>query len=316
MRANGLRLEGQTEEECFTVPVNAVHLTELQGIAKGAFADIAFVCVKSYDTAWASALANEYLKPGGFAVSLQNGINEEIVAQAVGWGRTLGCIASKIVVELVEPGFIRRSVAKGGEKHTVFRIGEPHGRITARASHIASMLGDIDSVKATANLWGERWSKLVANSMANGLAAATGMSNKQYGGDDVARRLSIRLAGEAVKIGLADGYALETINGFAPEKWLAAADEINSGANDAPTLKEIEDSILGSLSKMSDTARPSMGQDMAKGRRTEIEHLNGLVVRRAESIGLSAPASAGLVAAVQSVERGEAPAGLDRIRDI
>jgi 2-dehydropantoate 2-reductase len=316
MRANGLRLEGQTEEECFTTPVKAMHLTELQGLTKDRLADIAFVSVKSYDTAWASALANEYLKPDGYAVSLQNSINEETLAAAVGWGRTLGCIASKIVVELVEPGFVRRSVAKGGEQHTVFRVGEPHGRITKRAERIAGMLADIDSSRATTNLWGERWSKLVANAMANGVSAATGLSNKQYTAEDVSRRLSIRLAGEAVRVGLADGYALETINGFAPEMWVAAADELNAGANDAPNLNEVEDKMLASLSRMSDTARPSMGQDMAKGRRTEIVHINGMVARRAEQLGMAAPANAGLVTAVQSVERGEAKAGLDRVRDL
>ena len=67
---------------------------------------------------------------------------------------------------------------------------------------------------------------------------------------------------------------------------------------------------------MSDTARPSMGQDMIKGRRTEIEFLNGLVVQRAGEMGLEAPANAGLIAAVQAVERGEAPAGIERIEGI
>ncbi len=316
MRAGGLRLEGQTPEECFTTPVRALHLTEMQALARERPADIAFVSVKSYDTPWAAALANGYLAADGFAVSLQNGINEDALAAAVGWGRTVGCIASKIVVELVEPGFVRRSVAKGGEKHTVFRVGEPHGRITPRVERIHELLAAIDSAKVTSNLWGERWSKLVANAMANGLSAATGLSNKQYTVDAATRRLSIRLAAEAVRVGLADGYALERIGGFAPELWVAAADELAAGANDAPALAEIEAGLLAASEKMSDTARPSMGQDMMKGRRTEIEDLDGLVARRGAAVGLPTPANAGLVEAVQSVERGEAPAGVERLRDL
>ena len=115
---------------------------------------------------------------------------------------------------------------------------------------------------------------------------------------------------------MADGYALVPIGGFPPERWVEAADELAAGANDAPALTEIEAGMLAGLARLSDSARPSMGQDMLKGRRTEIEHINGLVVRRAEALGLAAPANAGLVAAVTAVERGKAPPGLDRVRDL
>ena len=74
--------------------------------------------------------------------------------------------------------------------------------------------------------------------------------------------------------------------------------------------------MLTQAERMSDTARPSMGQDMIKGRRTEIEFLNGLVVQRAHEMGLEAPANAGLIAAVQMVERGDAPPDLARVQDI
>jgi 2-dehydropantoate 2-reductase len=216
----------------------------------------------------------------------------------------------------VEPGFIRRSVSKGGAGYTVFRVGEPHGRPTARVQRIHDMLADIDSVKITTNLWGERWSKLVQNSMGNGLSAASGMSNKQFTQNETARRLSIRLAGEAVRAGQLQGLALEKISGVEPEIWVAAAQELTTGANDTPVLDELEAKMLAGAENMSDTARPSMGQDMIKGRRTEIEFLNGLVVERAAELGMEAPANAGLIAAVQSVERGQQPAGLESVQDI
>ncbi len=313
MQADGLRLEGMTEAECFESKPRAMHFTDLQNLAKEKPADIAFICVKSYDTPWAAALAKNYLAPDGFMVSLQNGINEDAIAAVIGWNKVIGCIASKIVVELVEPGFVRRSVTKGGENYTVFRVGEPHGRPSARVQRIHDMLADIDSVKVTTNLWGERWSKLVQNAMGNGLSAATGMSNKQFTQNETARRLSIRLAGEAVRAGQLQGLSLEKISGLDPEQWVAAAHELTSGANDTPVLDEMEARMLTQAEKMSDTARPSMGQDMIKGRRTEIEFLNGLVVQRAKEMGMEAPANAGLIKAVQSVERGEAPAGLERV---
>ncbi|MBT7759370.1 MAG: 2-dehydropantoate 2-reductase, partial [Rhodospirillaceae bacterium] len=290
MQAHGLRLEGMTEPECFSSKPRAMHFTDLQSLAKEKPADIAFICVKSYDTPWAAALAKNYLSPDGFMVSLQNGINEDAIANVIGWNKTIGCIASKIVVELVEPGFVRRSVAKGGESYTVFRVGEPHGRITPRVEKIREMLAPIDSAKVTTNLWGERWSKLVQNAMGNGLSAASGMSNKQFTQNETARRLSIRLAGEAIQAGLLQGFSLEKISGLEPEEWVAAARELTTGANDTPVLDAMEERMLAQAEKMSDTARPSMGQDMIKGRRTEIEFLNGLVVQRAREYGLETPA--------------------------
>ena len=128
--------------------------------------------------------------------------------------------------------------------------------------------------------------------------------------------MSIRLAGEAVRAGLLQGLSLEKIAGLDPEVWVAAAQELTSAANDTPTLDEIEARMLVQAERMSDTARPSMGQDMIKGRRTEIEFLNGLVVQRAKELGMEAPANVGLIAAVQKVERGDAPADLARVQEI
>ena len=182
IRAHGMELYGMTEAERRTVKVNAMHLTEVQSLAKQRPIDIAFVSVKSYDTVWATMLIRPYLAPGGCVVSMQNCINEERVAGVVGWGRTLGCIVTGGVgVDLYEPGHIRRGYAKRPHV-TSFYIGEPHGRITKRAEEIAEIMGAVDTAVATDDLWGERWTKLCVNGMRNGVSAATGM-----GGNDARR---------------------------------------------------------------------------------------------------------------------------------
>ena len=310
MREDGLKLSGLTDAECFTTPVKAMHLTEIQGLSKQKPIDIAFVCMKSYDTEWATMLVRDYLAPTGFVVSLQNCINEERIANLVGWGKTVGCIAAKIAVELTGPARIHRGVELGGNKHTVFRIGEVHGRVTPRVTEIADMLGGIDSAMVTTNLWGERWSKLVTNAMRNGICASTGMSGNECDRDEMIRRLTIRLAGEGVKIGQALGYDLEKINKFEPEKWAAAAD------GDAKVHKELEDAMVEATKSRAEGSRPSMGQDMIKGRRTEIDFINGFIVEKGAEVGMEAPANAGLVAAVKRVERGEGEAGRDNVADI
>src|SRR5271167_2302641 len=176
MRKHGLRVTHARDVAEFSVPVRALHVTDAQQLARETPVDIAFVCMKSYDTAWATMLIRQYLAPDGYVVSLQNCMNEETIAGIVGWGKTLGSIASSITVELHAPGQIRRAAAKGSSPYEVYRVGEVHSRITKRLEELAAMIATVDTVKPTTNLWGERWSKLCVNGMANGVAAATGLS--------------------------------------------------------------------------------------------------------------------------------------------
>jgi 2-dehydropantoate 2-reductase len=162
----------------------------------------------------------------------------------------------------------------------------------------------------TTNLWGERWSKLVVNSMRNGLSAASGLSGNQRDLTDEPRWLSIRLGSEAVRVGQALGYELEPMLGMDPET-LGRAGE---GSRDA--LTEITDILVENAKTRSDDQRPSMGQDMRKGRRTETDFINGYVAERGAEIGVPAPTHAKMNEAVKRVERGEIPAGVDAIRGL
>src|SRR4051812_49779431 len=301
IRTRGLELDGVTPAERFTVnKAKTLHLTEVQSLAK-APVDIAFVSVKSYDTAWATALIAPYLAPSGFIVSLQNCLNEETIAGVVGWGRVVGVIASLISVDLYEAGRIRRTVAKGGEKHTVFRVGEPHGRVTARVEELVEWFRGIDSAKATANLWGERWTKLVQNGMGNGVTAATGLTTGDCSRNETIRRFQIRLAGEGIRVGQALGFQLEKVRGLDAERLALAAE------GDAVALKEVEAGLVQKEGNnpRGNIQRPSMAQDMLKGRRTEIEAMNGVIAIKGAEVGVPAPSHAKLTEIVTKVERGE-----------
>ncbi|WP_043339465.1 ketopantoate reductase family protein [Belnapia moabensis] len=300
MRRNGLRISHLKDVPEFTVPVRAIHLTELQHVSKERPFDIAFICVKSYDTAWATLMVRQYLAPNGFCVSLQNCMNEETIAGIVGWGRTLGAIASSITVDLCEPGHVRRAAGKSGAAHTVFRVGEVHGRITERAQEIGRLTALSDSTQVTSNLWGERWSKLVTNAMANGLSACTGLVSRDILLDDTLRQFTARLGSEAIRTGQALGYSLEEIHHIDPEVIARA------GEGDPEARHAYDEHRLAEARKPGGGAhRPSMGQDMVKGRRTEIEFLNGYIVDRAQEISLATPANAALTDIVKRVERGE-----------
>ncbi len=301
IRTKGLELDGLTPEERFTVKgVKILHLTEVQSLARKPV-DVAMVATKSYDTAWATMLIKPYLSQQGFVVSLQNCLNEETIANIVGWGRTVGVVASLISVDLFEAGRIRRTIPKGGDKHTVFRVGEPHGRITGRVEELVGWFAQIDSSKATTNLWGERWTKLVQNGMGNGVTAATGMTSGDCLRNDIVRRLQIKLAGEAVRVGQALGYQLEKIRGFEADVFARAAE------GDAAALAQIEPTLIPQegANPRGAIQRPSMAQDMIKGRRTEIDAMNGYIAAKGAEVGVPAPSHAMLTEIVTRVERGE-----------
>src|SRR5262249_47921443 len=191
------------------------------------------------------------------------------IAGIVGWDRTVGTIPALLGAELYAPGRVRRTSAKGSSPYEVYRVGEVHGRITKRLEGLAAMIGTNESVRATTKLWGERWaklcggrwSKLCVNGMANGVAAATGLSGNDMNRDDKIRRLSIRLAGEGVRVGQALGYQLEHIRMHEPETIARAAE------GDPAALDEVESAILAALrsNTRSELARPSLGQDMLHG---------------------------------------------------
>ena len=299
MRQHGLRVTHARDVPEFTVPVRALHVTDAQQLGREKPVDIAFVCMKSYDTAWATMLIRQYLAPDGFVVSLQNCMNEETIAGIVGWGKTLGCIASSITVNLPEPGLVHRGAGKGGAAHTVFRTGEVHGRITPRAEEVCRLIGHADSARATANLWGERWSKLVINAMGNGIAACTGLTMTEMVHDDRIRHFSTRVASEAIRVGQALGYELEEVHHL-PAETIARA-----GEGDEAALRESDETRLKLIKRVSAEQRPSMAQDIQKSRRTEIDYLNGLIVHEGEKLGLSCRANSALTEIVRRVERGE-----------
>ncbi|MEO7728790.1 MAG: 2-dehydropantoate 2-reductase [Burkholderiales bacterium] len=302
IRTLGLDLDGVTAEEKFTVKTDqTLHLDKIQELGNGKPVDIAFVSVKSYDTERVTKAIKPFLAPDGYVVSLQNCINEDTIAGIVGADKTLGVIASIISVELYAAGKIRRMAAKGGDKHTVFRVGEVNATVSDRVNELVSMFSLIDSTKPTTNLFGERWSKLIQNSMRNGVAAATGLTSGECDTNEAPRRFAIKLGGEGVRVAAKLGIKLVGLGGMQPEQ-LAKASE-----GDAQAMSEVE-AIMISRNASNPRAgiqRPSMAQDMQKGRRTEIEFMNGYIAAKGKEVGISTPNNLKLVDLVLRVQKGE-----------
>ena len=299
VRDAGLYVTGP--HETFVARPAMFHLHENELIARGRPFDIGFVSVKAYDTAWASTFINRFVKPDGYVVSAQNTWPDPAVASAVGADRAVGLVMSSISVALWEAGNVQR---QGGTRrrdhgHLVFRAGNHDGSDTPRLHQLIEMLDPIDGGKITTNLWGERWAKLCQNSMGNPVSAVSGMSVAELNGDPKGRELQIRLAYESANVGLGLGFSVEEFSGFPARYW--------SDANDGGVF-EMLDGILAE--KTSDVnSRPSMAQDVVKGRPTEILEMNGYVCDQAKSIGMYTPVNAAIVDVIKSVDSGQIDPG-------
>jgi 2-dehydropantoate 2-reductase len=272
IKRQGLRLSGTCGDH--VVRVNAIHVHQLQSVTQPF--DAAFVAVKSYDTEWATALVLPYLaRPDGVVVDFQNGINDERVAAVAGRERTLGCVIT-IGAGLYEAGHAMRTDSQA----VGFKIGELDGRETARARRLAEIMNDVAGTRVTPNLFGERWSKLTVNCMANPLAGLSGLGSAEIRSEPEPARIAIQVAAEAIAVGRKCGFEVEPIYGIETQRFVDAA----AGRE---TDRLLADMAAGS--KRLAGGRPSMLQDVMRGRRTEIDYLNGYVVDQGRRVGVKTP---------------------------
>ncbi len=308
IQRDGLYIKAMEPADTFRVRARAIHVCDVQQLIRERPFNVALISVKSYDTEWATSLIVPYLSIDACVVSMQNSINEERLAAIVGWRRTLGCSVNLLASELVSPGCVVRNSPLGDEQRIGLLVGEAHGQATARARHIADMLSAADSAGVTTNLWGERWSKLTINSMRNGVCAMTGLSSRERDTDPRSLSLSIRLGSQSVRVGRALGLTLNPALGGMDLDLLGRAEQ------DPAAMRAIAGQIVSVLHKRAEEQRPSMGQDIRKGRRTETDEINGLVARRGAEVGVDATLHDRVNTAILEIERGKlypSPALLD-----
>ena len=290
MRARGLRLSGTIGD--FVVPVRALHIHELQTVSEPF--DAVFIAVKSYDTEWATMMALPYLRePDGVVVDFQNGINDSRVAAVAGAHRALGCVIT-ISAGMYEPGHAMRTDTGA----IGFKIGEHDGADSPRARELAKLLCAVAETKVTTNLWGERWSKLAINCMANPLAGLTGLSTLEVRTIPEIAAVGVHLGAEAIAVGRGVGHEVEPIYGIDTQRYLDAY----AGRGLSELLADI-----AAVARARGGGQPSLLQDVLKGRRTEIDFLNGYVCREGARVGVKTPFNDATVAAVRALGVGFKP---------
>jgi 2-dehydropantoate 2-reductase len=292
INARGISVSGPHDP--FVARPTAVHLNDAARLPRDF--DVAFVAMKVYDTAWATQLAVRHLAPHGYVVASENCWPDPIVASIAGPERSVGLVMSKIGVACWKPGEVERGMERGGTKgHDVFRAGEHDGRVTKRVTELAEMLKVVDGAFATDNLWGERWCKLSANAMGNPVQAMSGLGSLEIASSEVGRAITIHLGAESARVGLALGYTIPKFNGAAAEQWAAA---------DQREQWNALDTMLTPASSSSRNWRASMAQDVAKGRPTEIDYMNGHVLAQGRAKAIPTPVTAATIEMIHEIERG------------
>jgi len=292
MKAHGLHIDLPEEE--LRVPVRVQHICELSALRPQL--DIVFLAAKSYDTCWLVQLIQPYLKPDGVLVSVQNSFNDEWIAPIIGYQRDIAS-AIELAGEVVGPGRIKRNT---DHATTWFILGELHGRITPRLEEIAQILSASGETTTSTNIWGAKWSKLVLNSMmpfdaVTGVRTTEIFDNPEITGAEIVKsrilEFSIRLARETVQVGTTLGYNLEPLFGLAAEDFLSLTDE---------ALKKL---MLACIAAVGRESRSHAIQDIERGRRTELDYINGLVARKGQEANVPTPLNESVTSIVRQIEQ-------------
>jgi 2-dehydropantoate 2-reductase len=284
MKINGLHVT-MPDQELHT-QVQAVHLCEMRRV-KGQF-DVVFLTAKSYDTCWMVHFIEPYLKRDGVLVSIQNSLNDEWIAPIIGYERDIASVI-ELSAKLFEPGQVKRNTSHA---KTWFALGELHGRVTPRVQALAEILRASGTVEVSTNIWGAKWTKLVINSMFMSLCGILGILDWEITQNPKLLSLGIELGKEAMQVGTTMGYRLEPIFGMSAEDFLGSNDEV------------LKNSLTTLLSHIGKEALNCIYQDHLKGRRTETEFLNGLVVKKGQEVNIQTPLNEVIASMTKQIEQG------------
>jgi 2-dehydropantoate 2-reductase len=294
VRAHGLTVAPMQPDPPLTTRPDLRGIGEVQALVRERPVDVACIAVKSYDTGWATQLILPYLAPDGVVVSLQNSFNETEIARIAGVEHTFGVAINALACDLTGPGMVRRNSPVGH-----LDIGAMDPAQTAQRNALVALFARVEKTGAVDDLAASKWSKLVINSMRNGLSALTGMTGAQRDTTPWTIAIGIRLGAQAVRVGR--GMGLRLIDTGYCFDTLIAADE---GCADAGA------SIRAAMAKIahgrSSEQRPSMAQDIRKGRRTETDAINGLVAQKGRDLGIETGLHQRVHDRIRLIERGQA----------
>ncbi|HDN78893.1 MAG TPA: 2-dehydropantoate 2-reductase [Chloroflexi bacterium] len=263
LQEGGLHLIEPEGEEVIKVKAT----TNLEEIPKDI--DLAIIFVKSHQTEMAARMAGHFLKRDGIALTLQNGLgNLKVIASVLGENRALQGVTSEGAT-LLGPGKVRhagRGPTYLSTRPDISKQVEEIADLFRKAGFEVHISPELDSL-----IWG----KLVINVGINALTAILRVPNGYLAEIEPARELMGQAVAEAVEVARAKGIKLPYEDPQERVKEVCRATAAN---------------------------RSSMLQDVLRGARTEIDVINGAVVKEGERLGVPTPINRTLVALVKAIE--------------
>lgn len=275
------------------VAVPAFHLCQVAEIKE--LFDVVFLVVKAYDTRWACELIKPILAADGLIVGLQNGMTHEDIAEIAGRERTIGAVI-EIASNMWVPGVTNR---QNDHDETWFALGALDPKTQGRVESVAALLRNAGRVEVMEDIRSAKWMKLVVNAAELIPSAIVNLPLS-----DAARfplMLEVmRVAGyEAMQAALDDGAKIIPIIGLPP---------MTTNHPDR-YVDQIFEEVLKTFSRP-DTLTTSL-QDWRKGRRAEVQEINGWVVDILRIHGRSAPINERIVELALEIESGKREAHVD-----
>ena len=296
IRKNGITVNLPTRQ--INAKVTALHLCQIAEV-KGHF-DLVFLVVKAYDTKWACEMIKPVLAANGLVVGLQNGMTHEDIASIIGRERTIGAVI-EIASNMWVPGTTNR---QNDHEESWFALGALDPKTQPRVEAVAKLLRNSGRVEVMEDIRSAKWMKLVVNAAELIPSAIVNLPL-----NDAARfpgMLEVmRLAGyEAMQAALEDGAKIIPIIGMSavttnhPERY----------------VDQIFDEVLKTFSRP-DTLVTSL-QDWKKGRRAEVQEVNGWVVDMLAKHGREAPMNRRVVELGFEIESGKREPDIDNAKDL
>ena len=276
--------------------IPAIHTEELAQVREKL--DILFLSVKGYNTRKYAEMIRPYLADDAMVVSVQNGINEPIIAEVVGPQRTIGC-ETLMAAQTWEPGHIHRTHGGGSAPGAVeYMVGEYAGGTTPRVERLAEMIRDsVGTCHVSDHIMDEVWTKFVVNCGGNLLAAITSWDTRELTLNGTAR-LRWALQAEAIAVGEQLGIKFGGFGGSLGVV-LTAPDVREAAAGRRPDL---EAQVVEQAIAMTRVTRPSTLHDALRGTPMEVEQINGYVVARAEELEIPVPYNRAIVRVARLVD--------------
>lgn len=292
LNEKGAKIVGTVD---FVQKVNAI--TDKQMTGKY---DIIFLMTKQQGNGETVPFLKEYLADDGVIVTLQNGLPEHQIADVAGKNRVLGCTVAWGAT-MLGPGVCELTSSPDS---LTFSLGTIFSETPNHLDEVVSLLNMMGPVEIDANFVGTRWSKLLINSAFSGMSAVLGCTFGEAAGAKDSRRVVQCLMKECIDVCFASGIRIEPVQG----KDIVMLFDYHN-----PIKKALSFMLIPLAIRKHAKLKASMLQDLEKGKKTEVDSINGSVSQQGRKVGVPTPYNDKVVEIVHRIEAGELLPGRENL---